>query len=70
MANRSLDPDQKVAAMRECLTLREVSRVMAQYGFSERSAWNWLAPIREGLPGVLERERPGPKPLREAAPPF
>ena len=28
MANRVMDLDQKVAAMRECLTLREVAQVM------------------------------------------
>ena len=68
--------DQKVAAMQECLTLREVASVMEKYGFSERSAWHWLAQIKEALPEVLARERPGPKPptepdpTEETAPPF
>jgi len=76
MANRTLDLDHKVAAMRECLTLREVASVMEKYGLSERSAWYWLAQIKEALPEILARERPGPKPPKEpdpgpeTAPPF
>ena len=70
MANRALDQDQKVAAMQECLTLRDVPQVMEKYGFSERSAWNWLAQIKDALPEVLAQERPGPKPKTEAAPPL
>jgi hypothetical protein len=70
MANRVTDLDQKVAAMRECLTLREVAQVMEKYGFSERSAWHWLAQIKEALPEVLASERPGPKPRTDAAPPL
>ncbi len=73
MANRALDLDLKVAAMRECLTLREVAPVMEKYGFSERSAWHWLAQIKEALPELLARECPGPKPKTEppeSAPPL
>lgn len=70
MANKRIDLDKRVAAMQECLTLAHVKEVMAQYGFSERSAWYWYRRILDHLPEILEKEKPGPKPQQRKASPF
>lgn len=70
MANKSINLDKKVAAMRKCLTMQNVEKVMQEYGFSERSAWYWYRRIIEHLPEILEKEKPGPKPKERKSTPF
>lgn len=70
MANRKTTLDKKVAALRECLTMRDVKAVMEKHGFSERSGWYWFARIIEHLPEILTSKRPGPKRKRLKKSPF
>jgi hypothetical protein len=61
MANRKVELDIKVQAMRECLHLAHVQAVMHKYHLSERSAFRWYEAILEQLPEILRVEKPGPK---------
>jgi hypothetical protein len=61
MANRKVELDIKVQAMRECLRLENVQAVMRKYDLSERSAFRWYEEILEQLPEILRAEKPGPK---------
>ena len=61
MANRKVELNIKVQAMRECLRLANVQAVMHKYDLSERSAFRWFDAILEQLPEILPTEKPGPK---------
>jgi hypothetical protein len=61
MANRKVELDIKVQAMRECLRLANVQAVMRKYDLSERSAFRWYEAILEQLPEILQADKPGPK---------
>ncbi len=61
MANRKVELDIKVHAVRECLRLANVQAVMHKYHLSERSAFRWYEAILEQLPEILRAEKPGPK---------
>ncbi len=63
MANRKVELDIQVQAMRECLCLdaKRVQAVMRKYDLSERSAFRWYEAILEQLPEILRTEQPGPK---------
>lgn len=70
MSGKALGHDQKVEAMRRCLHLENVKEVMSEYGFSERSAYNWFNKILQQLPEVLENKKSGCQRSGKAAPPF
>ena len=70
MANKKIDLQQKVAALRACLTMRDVKATMAKYGFSEQSAWNWFNRVSAHLPEILAPQKPGPKEQRPKRSPF
>jgi hypothetical protein len=71
MANRKIQLDVKVQAMRECLRLANVEATMRKHQLSERSAFRWFEQILERLPDILQETKPGPKSQRasSAAPP-
>jgi hypothetical protein len=70
MANKKIDLQQKVAALRECLTMHNVKATMAKYGFSEQSARNWFSRVSAHLPEILASRKPGPKGQRPKRSPF
>jgi len=63
MANRKVELDFQVQAMRECLCLdaKRVQAVMRKYDLSERSAFRWYEALLEQLPEILRTAQPGPK---------
>jgi hypothetical protein len=61
MANRKIQLDVKVQAMRECLRLQNVEATMRKHQLSERSAFRWFDQILEQLPEILREAKPGPK---------
>lgn len=71
MANRKIQLDVKVRAMRECLRLENVEATMRKHQLSERSAFRWFEQILERLPEILKETKPGPKsqPPSTMAPP-
>jgi hypothetical protein len=71
MANRKIQLDVKVQAMRECLHLDNVEATMRKHHLSERSAFRWFEQILERLPEILKETKPGSKsqPPSTLAPP-
>jgi hypothetical protein len=61
MANRKIQLDIKVQAMRECLRLQNVEATMRKHQLSQRSAFRWFDQILERLPEILKETKPGPK---------
>lgn len=61
MANRKIQLDVKVQAMRQCLRLENVEATMRKHQLSERSAFRWFEQILERLPEILKETKPGPK---------
>src|SRR5712691_5443489 len=61
MANRKIQLDVKVQAMRECLRLENVEATMRKHQLSERSAFRWFEQILDRLPEILTEAKAGRK---------
>jgi hypothetical protein len=69
MPRRKIELEVKVEVMRECLRMADVENIARKYSISERAAYNWYRKVLEGLPNILEDDKPGRKSKQKAESP-